>query len=369
MDLHLAQAIIEGTSDAVYVKDSEGRYLLVNRAAADFLGAPKEAILGRTDLEFFIGEGVPELLAGDRAVMESGRWTTREETLTANGTRRTFSSTKGPLRDESGVIVGLVGISRDVSAQKASERQLAVFAERLQESNTALERFAQVVSHDLKEPLRGLVIGVARARRRLAEGDTDGAIEVLLRAEASGKRMHGLIDALLNDAKLSATAVSKEACDTRAVFDLVLRDLAPSIEEVGATVIRGDLPVLPGDEVQLSQVFSNLLVNVVRHSGKVEPTIRVDAKRVDGFWRFTFDDDGVGVPAEDAERVFLPFERLRRCTAVSREGVGIGLATCRRIVERHGGKIWVERSTMGGASFRILLPANGNTANDATANE
>lgn len=353
-DSHLAQAIIEGTSDAIFVKDLEGRYLLVNQAAADFIGRPRDAILGRTDREWFHGATLPDLLDRDRQVMLQGRWETREETLTSNGTR-TYSATKGPLRDEAGKTIGLVGISRDVTQQKQNEHRLATTAERLRQSNESLERFAHVVSHDLREPLRAMMMNLRRARKKLEAVGVEIVEDVLARAEAAGGRMNGLIEAVLGDATLAPPPRPFAWCEGDELVRSVLADLVPTVKEAKAKITVTRLPRIWGDEAQLAQLFQNLLVNSVRHSERESPEILVTATLSEGRWRFAVEDNGRGIPKEDRARIFLPYERLFRRDAAGSSGSGIGLATCKRIVERHGGAIWVEASSLGGARFCFTL--------------
>lgn len=352
LESHLAQAIIEGTSDAVFVKDTEGRYLLVNEAAAKFIGRPKEQILGRTDRDWFRGASVDELLRRDQDVMRGGRWETREETLTSDGTR-TYSASKGPLRDEHGRVVGIIGISRDVTQQKKDALQLSLYAEQMKKSNEALERFAHVISHDLKEPLRVLVMNVSRARRTLGDSCSRTA-EYLTAAEASGLRMNDLIGQVLADATLSQNPEPFTLCDTRKVVGQMLLDLNAALDEVRGTVHVEELPPVRGNASQLLQLFQNLFVNALRYRSEERLWVRIGAQRDGNHWFFFVEDNGVGVPAEARERIFLPYERFAHPDRPS--GTGIGLATCKRIVEIHGGRIWVEDRTDGGSVFRFTLP-------------
>jgi signal transduction histidine kinase len=237
------------------------------------------------------------------------------------------------------------------------ERRVSAQTADLKRSNDELAQFAYIASHDLQEPLRSikgfLDLVIKRQKDRLDE-DGKQCIEF---ARDGAERMRTLIGALLSYSRISTQAKTLAPCDTRAVIERVMGDLSFAIQDCGARVIWGALPVVSGDNQQLGQVFQNLVSNALKFRGAAPPVIRISAKRDGAFWQFSVADNGIGIEPRFAEQIFEVFHRLH-----SREeyaGSGIGLAICRKIVRRHGGKIWVESSLGRGATFHFTLPAAG----------
>ena len=245
------------------------------------------------------------------------------------------------------------------SARERVERQ----ALELSRSNADLEQFAYVASHDLQEPLRK-VASFCQALQTRYRGQLDERADQYIDFAVDGaKRMQTLINDLL--------AFSRVGRDGRRHRPVALADalsaaraaLATPLEESGARIEAGELPSVLGDESLLCSLFQNLLANSLRFRGSEPPLVRVSAERLDGSWEVTFSDNGIGIEPEYAERVFLIFQRLHGRDAY--EGSGIGLALCRKIVEYHGGRIWLDTGYRGGASFRFTLPAAPNGDNGA----
>ena len=224
----------------------------------------------------------------------------------------------------------------------------------LERSNSDLERFAYAASHDLSEPLRMVKGHLELLERRNPELDVQSR-ELLGHAVGSAQRMRVLIDDLLGFSRVERHAPPLEPVDVRETVDATLRDLAAAVAEADAVVeVAGPLPVVAADPVQLGQVFQNLIANAVKFHDGAPPRVRVDADRVGAEWRFTVADNGIGIAPDHAEDIFRMFERLHSRDAF--QGNGIGLALCRRIVDRHGGRIWVEPNPAGGSRFVFTIP-------------
>jgi PAS domain S-box-containing protein len=252
--------------------------------------------------------------------------------------------------DEAFYIVG-----RDVSDRLAMERELARRAERLQATNAELQDFAYTASHDLSEPLRMVASFLGLLERRCGDALDDKAHEYLHQASEGAQRMRHLIDDLLTYSRVANEEPRREQVDLRALVDGVLVVLGPAIESAGATVVVGALPTLEAEPTQLRQLLQNLIGNAVKfHRPGVAPTVRVTARRTLGACVVTVADDGIGIPDADQERIFAMFTRLHRSDEYA--GTGIGLAICRRIAERHGGRIYVESRVGEGSAFHTLLP-------------
>jgi signal transduction histidine kinase len=264
-------------------------------------------------------------------------------------------------RDELGDLATVFNemIARRRATEKAlrdHQDELATHAEELARSNAELEQFAYVASHDLQEPLR-TVSSYAQllARRYGAAGGPEGAEYVAFITEAV-QRMRALIQGLLDFSRISRQPPEHHTLDLDVIVDAALANLGGAIQETGAQIVRGRMPVLLGDRQQLIQVFQNLIGNALkfRRDGEA-PRVELSATRKDGLWTLSVRDHGIGIEPQYAERVFVLFQRLH--TRDRYPGSGIGLALCRRIVEAHGGRIWVEPADGPGTDLRITLPA------------
>ncbi len=236
------------------------------------------------------------------------------------------------------------------------DEELEAYRTELEQSNEDLEQFAYVASHDLQEPLRMVSSYVSLLDDEYG-GELDAeADEYLDYAVDGADRMREMIDALLDYARVHTHAEDPEPIDASAVLDDALAELALLIDDHGATVERGELPTVVADPDQLRQVFQNLVKNSVEHGGPGDDAdgaqIAIEATERNDCWEFSVADDGPGVPVDQQDDVFDIFR-----TAGSGDGTGIGLAVCKRIVERHGGDIWVDSQPGDGTAFRFTLPA------------
>jgi signal transduction histidine kinase len=224
----------------------------------------------------------------------------------------------------------------------------------LKRSNEELERFAFVASHDLKEPLRAISSYAQLVQQKLVARDLDEDVALYLQqVTAAATRMQNLISDLLDYSRVDRQELNIEPVNLAAVVEGVLRDLAASIRESGARVSHGPLPTLEADRRQVAQLLQNLIDNAIRFRGEAAPVIDIQARCSDGLWRFAVQDNGIGIDTKYHQRVFVIFQRLH---GRERPGTGIGLAICKRIVEGHGGSIWVESQPGQGATFCFTLP-------------
>ncbi|MFC7214635.1 ATP-binding protein [Saliphagus sp. GCM10025334] len=253
-----------------------------------------------------------------------------------------------PLTDDGGAVFGGMTIAQDVTEQVERQRKL-------EESNERLEQFAYAASHDLQEPLRMVSSYLQLIERRYGDDLDEDGEEFLEYAVDGADRMREMIDGLLQYSRVDAQGDPLEPVDLEAVVDDVIEDLHIQIDESGAQLAVGPLPRVEGDASQLRQVFQNLLTNAIAYSGNEPPTIRVTADRRGQRWLVSVHDEGIGIDPEDQDRVFEVFQRLH--SHDEQAGTGIGLALCQRIVERHGGRLWVESEPGEGSTFSFTLPA------------
>jgi PAS domain S-box-containing protein len=246
-------------------------------------------------------------------------------------------------------------LEREVRQRRRAEASLAATVRELERSNQELAQFAYVASHDLQEPLRMVTSYLQLLERRYTEQLDNDAHEFIGYAVGGARHMKELINDLLEYSRVGSRAEPLQPVDLEEVFRRALAHLAPSIEELGARVTRDPLPTALADDSQLEQVFLNLLSNALKFRGPAAPRIHVSARRLDGTWRFSVADNGIGIEAQFFERIFVLFQRLH--TREHYPGTGIGLAICKKIVERHGGRIWVESEPGKGTTFHFTLHA------------
>lgn len=246
-------------------------------------------------------------------------------------------------------------LERANEALQQREVMLLKQTEELERSNTDLEQFAYVASHDLREPLRMIAIYTELLSRRykgLLDAEGDGFMRTVLEGV---QRMETLIhDLLTYSATIHSEPLPLERFDAADAVRAAMIELEPRIRESGASIEIGPLPELAGDRVQFVRVFQNLLSNAMKYRSGTPPRIRIRAEREDGMWILSVEDNGIGIQADYHETIFSPFKRLH---GREYQGTGVGLAICRRIIERHGGRIWVQSLPGQGSTFRFTIPA------------
>ena len=244
---------------------------------------------------------------------------------------------------------------------------LQAHAEELQRSNSELEQFAYIASHDLQEPLRKVASFTQLLQRRYA-GQLDARADQYIEFAVDGaKRMQALINDLLAYSRVGRSAREPALVSSDAALTQARNNLAAAMEETGATVETGHLPLVLAELTLLTAVFQNLLSNALKFSGGKPPRIVVTASRDGPFWLFSFTDNGMGIEPEYAERIFVIFQRLHERSAYP--GTGIGLAMSRKIIEYFGGRIWLDTTYTEGARFLFTLPMPAEKMNQAPEDE
>ncbi|MEO3872612.1 ATP-binding protein [Nonomuraea sp. B12E4] len=241
--------------------------------------------------------------------------------------------------------------ARIVSAWRVAADQ----AEELRRSNGELEQFAYVASHDLQEPLRKVASFTQMLEQRYGSQLDDRAKQYIHYSVDGAKRMQLLINDLLDFSRVGRTSGERAPTETGRALETALENLSATIEDAGATVTRDHLPRVHGNRLQLTQLFQNLIENAVKFRSAEPPLVHIGVTRNGDMWEFSCSDNGIGVEPKYADRIFLIFQRLHPRDVYP--GTGIGLALCRKIVEYHGGRLWLDGPTAGrGATFRWTLP-------------
>jgi PAS domain S-box-containing protein len=351
----LIETLMDHIPDHIYFKDRKSRFLCINKAMARRFGLkdPMDA-LGKTDFEFFTAEHAQQALDDEQEILRTGKpMVDREEKETwPDGSVSWVSTTKQCLRDPEGTVIGTFGLSRDITARKLAEEALAKKAEELARSNRELEQFAYVASHDLQEPLRMIASYTQLLERRYHDKLDKDATEFIGYAVEGATRMQVLINDLLSYSRLGTRGKPFSLTDCNEVLARALENLRIATEDARATITQGPLPFVMADGTQLIQLFQNLLSNAIKFRSSVAPEIHISAELqavpnageeadlAPREWLFAVKDNGIGIEPQYFERIFVIFQRLH--TREQYPGTGIGLAICKKIVERHAGRIWVE---------------------------
>jgi PAS domain S-box-containing protein len=360
----LFHALLEKMPDRIYFKDAKSRFLKINPELARHFGLkdPEEAV-GKTDFDFFAAEHAEQAFRDEQRVIKTGESLVgyEEKETWRDGSVSWVSTTKLPLRDSVGQVVGTFGISRDITDKRNAMDELRVLAERLAAINKELEEFAYMCSHDLQEPLRKIRAFGDRLKSKCHEALSDEGRDFLERMLGAASRMQQLIDSLLTYSRVTTQGQSFSRVDLNRVLADVVSDLELRIEEGGAIDV-GPLPVCLVDEPQMRQLFQNLLGNGLkfRHPDRL-PEVRVRAEGCappapgnDGAWKIVVEDNGIGFDPKYLDKLFVPFSRLHGKFEYA--GTGIGLAVCRKIMQRHAGSICAEGVPGQGARFVLTLP-------------
>lgn len=235
------------------------------------------------------------------------------------------------------------------------EQRLAANDESVQQSNEDLKQFAYAASHDFREPLRAIASYTQLLELRYGKQLDQSAHEFMKQVVTSAHHMNTLIDGLMSYSRVSSVdALANGRVGLEGVFAGVMLKLDEQVRNTGATIQPGPLPEVPGEEQSLHRLFYELIVNALLYRGEQAPRIEISVKEAGQFWEFAVADNGMGIDAAYHDRIFGLFKRLHGRNI---PGIGLGLAICRKIVERHGGAIWVESEAGHGATFRFTLPA------------
>jgi len=347
----LFRLVVESSPSGVVMVDRRGTIVLVNRETERLFGYPREELVGQS-----IERLVPARFRDSHPTVRQEYFAHPEKRAMGAG-RDLFGIHKdgseipveiglNPIEAEHGLFV-LASVI-DIRPRQQAEAEL-------RRSNEELERFAYVVSHDLQEPLRTVSSYVQLLSRRYHDRlDADG-VEFIDFAVGGVRRMQQLIADLLLFSRVGTRGAPLVPTNLQTAFEGTLASLHAALDESQATVTADRLPMVIADAGQLAQLLTNLLGNALKFRGTEAPRAHVGATRTGRMWTISVQDNGIGIAPEYFERIFVIFQRLHAREEYA--GTGVGLAICKKIVERHGGRIWVESTPGQGARFCFTLPA------------
>jgi PAS domain S-box-containing protein len=357
------RAVLESVQTGIVACDETGTVTVHNRAARRVYGiedasAQPDSWRGKFQLRDTDGELLPDAQAPLARALAGERFENDEIVVApASGPQRIVAATGCPIVGADGARIGAVVSLHDVTERRQAAATIAGKADALERSNKELERFAYVASHDLQEPLR-MVSSYTQLLARRYKGRLDqDADEFIAFAVDGAARMQRLIEDLLAYSRVTSRGKPFEATSCEEAFDRAVANLHLRIEELSGEVTRGPLPKVLADPTQVEQLFQNLIGNALKFRRRdVPPKVHLAAERDGDEWHFSVRDNGIGIDKEYFDRVFVMFQRLH--TADEYEGTGIGLTICRRIVERHGGHIWIESVPGSGTTMHFTWPAS-----------
>lgn len=359
--LQIFEKILKENVEGIIITDTHGNIEWVNNTFSVLTGYSQAAVEGKyLGFLFAGGQSVYETLCS--SLDETNHYQVETRICRENGSEFPAALTLGAVRSEADMITHHVLEFSDITELRQAREALLQRTRDLSRSNQELEQFAYVASHDLQEPLRMIASYtqlIARRYRGKLDADADEFIEY---AVDGATRMQAIINDLLKLSRVDTRQMVFSRINAQDALDRALANLRLIIEESGASVVCDPLPELDADASQLSQLFQNLIANALKFRGNDTPRIQIGAQRRGEEWVFHVRDNGIGIAPEYAERIFLMFQRLHGKKEYP--GTGIGLTICKKIVEHHGGRIWVESEPGKGATFCFGIPVTANQKKD-----
>jgi PAS domain S-box-containing protein len=346
------RAFMDAIPESAFLIEAEGSILSANSTFAQRLDLPVDDLPGRNLYELIDRETGAAMRRYTREVLRSGVPTR----FTDQRGSQIIDNLIYPVYDSDGHVSGLAVMGFDITERKQAEEALGEKARELARSNAELEQFAYVASHDLQEPLR-MVASFTQLLAERYQGRLDEKADQYIGFAVEGANyMQSLIDDLLSYSRVTSRARPFQPTDCNLVLQRALANLRVSIAESQSEISAGPLPTLMADESQLVQLLLNLIANAIKFHGVKPPHITVSARLEADEWFFSVQDNGIGIEPRYFERIFVIFQRLHSRRSAY-PGTGIGLAICKKVVERHGGRIWLESIPGEGTTFYFTLPA------------
>jgi len=368
--------LIKDSSDITAIFRVDGVSLFLSPSIRNVLGYNHKISIGTQSFDFIHPDDLEKVKSAYQKAFDDADYVFTHEFRYKhlNGTWRVLEGVGRQYRDENDKVIGILHNSRDITERKAAERQLRNYTYKLEQSNRELQEFAYVASHDLQEPLRKVQAFGDRLEKKCADALSDEGRDYVSRMKNAAGRMQNLINDLLTFSRVSTKNQPFQPVNLKKIAEEVMSDLEVRIEQTDGRVEIGELPAIDADAVQMRQLFQNLIGNALKfHRTDEKPVVKVFAQNLssngasfqlngeeiqvganENFCRIVVQDNGIGFDEKYLDRIFTVFQRLHG--RAEYEGSGIGLAVCRKIVERHGGQITATSRQGAGAAFYIDLP-------------
>jgi signal transduction histidine kinase len=343
------EAIIAGIGDGISIQDRNYRILYQNDIHKNLLGD----LTGRLCYEVYENDSQRCPDCPVHRSFEDGQVHTTEKMLIIEGKHHYLLITASPLLDSTGEIIGGITLVKNITERKLTEIEQENLNRKLEESNRDLQQFAYVASHDLQEPLRTITSFIQLLARRYKGKLDQNADEFIAFITDGATRMQQLINDLLAYSRVDSKNSGFTAFDAEAAIGNTLANLKTALAESGAEVTHSQLSMLVGDATQFSQLLQNLIGNAIKFRGDKVPRIHISCTERPGEWEIDVKDNGIGIEPQYYDRIFDIFQRLHARNDYA--GTGIGLAVCKKIVERHGGRIWVVSEPGNGSTFSFTI--------------
>jgi len=350
--------IFNSLEEAVLVVSPRRELINLNRAAREIFGYTAEELIARsTDVLHVDEDHFSEFGSRIQSAFEQGKPAEFEFTgKRKNGEVFPTEHTVTQLKDDDGAVLGIVSVVRDISEKKRSEKELKAMVAELERSNTELQQFAYVASHDLQEPLRAIAGFLQLLQAKYNDRLDEKGHHYIERSVSAAGRMQNLIHDILKLSRVNTGGQQFVMTDLNAVLNRTLEDMNPTIRKTGARITSAKLPEAPVDADQIQSVFQNLIQNALKYIENRAPTVEIGCEETDDMFCISVKDNGIGIDPKFHDRIFLVFQRLH--TRKEYPGTGLGLALCKKILERHGGKIRVDSEPEKGSVFYFTLPKN-----------
>lgn len=360
----ILNALIREVTEVVWVKDLQGRYLLINEAGARVFGKEMDDIIGKSDEELFVYETYQKIRDTDLAVIQRGEASTVEDTLTTlEGKQRTYVATKSAYKDEDGNIQGVLGLIRDITERKKMEEDLRAAKNMAEAANRKKNNFLASMSHELRTPLHTIITGSNIALEGILGPLDDKVKEYFWLINGSGQHLLQIIDELLDVSKIEAgkfgltvdiVPVNELAEQAAALVEALITQKKQSLQII---IDPASPRTLQGDFLRLKQALCNLLSNAHKFSS-AGSTITLHCYPQEHQYCFSVTDTGIGIQEQDLERVLEPFEQVSQKNLEYIKGTGLGLPLAKKIAELHNGTLSVQSTPGRGSTFTISIPRN-----------
>jgi len=351
--------VVESAPNAMILVDESGSIVMLNRQVEILFGYSRDELTGKK-VEMLI----PSRLQYQHPKLRE-KYNVQPEARPMGAGRDLFGVRKdgtevpveiglNPLQQDGSHLI-LASII-DITERKKSEEAIRLYTKRIEDKNKELEQFTYIASHDLREPLNSITSLIEFFVENERDKVDEEALKQLNYISQSASRMKDLVAGLLDYARLGKNSEFKKV-DFNETIQLVINDLEMAVNDSGAKIKVEKLPALNVLEMEIRLLFQNLISNAIKYSSPDRiPKIEISAKKAKGGWQFAVNDNGIGIPSNQKEKVFILFQRLHGRNEY--EGIGIGLSHCRKIVELHDGKIWVESEPGNGSTFYFFIPVN-----------